>query len=325
MLVPLTGNGSDASPYRPSFPPGIEKIPGSNWSAHIPSKADGSPQYPDAYVCFPAGFKFPPGLTALPPVEVAKGVLARDPKADLKWTNVPPAIIKASWQDYLNRAYRLVGKYLGIAYAWAASATDNFTGTGALSSNWSTGYSPESAPTRVSDAAECAIGVRCVASYNAMVPDADQYAQGVITQYQTDTNGGDVGPAVRMEAPSTFSGYFARCGSLTTGTVSTLIQKRISGIASTVGTETASLAWAFGDLSRLEIVGGTLTVYRNGTPVATGPADGTLLLSGRGGMMINSANATDGSDISRLDDFEVGDLGVVTPTAGVRRRVVIVQ
>lgn len=326
-LVALTGNGSDASPYRPNLPPGITKIPGASWSAQIPAKADGTPLYSDVYVCFADGFKFPPGLSALPPAEAAKGVLARDPKANLKAMTPPPAVIKGSWQDYRDRAYRLAEKYLGMAKAWAAFAIDNFnTGTSALSGSWSVGYGSEGTPTVISNAAECAIGSRCVAGYNALTTTGDMYAQGVITQYTPPgvSTDGDAGPAVRMGAPTAFDGYFARCGNFSGGTVSTLLQRRhSSGTNATVATEIASGAWAFGDTARIEIIGTAITVYRNGTPVASNPD--SALTGGRGGMMLNSAFSTYSGDTARLDNFEVGDIGGGGGPASTRRRVVVVQ
>ena len=323
-LVTLTGNGSEASPYRPLFPPGIEKLPGFKWNAHIPSKPDGSPQYPDAYVCFPEGFKFPPGLAALPPGQAAAGILKRDPSADVKhMADIPPAVIKGSLRDYGERVFRLARYYLGVAYAWAASATDNFTGTGALSANWSSGYTGEGTPTRVSDAAECAQGVRCLASYNAFVPGANQYAQGVITQYENiGSDPGDAGVGVRMATPSTFSGYFARCGNFSSSTESTAFQKRISGANTSLGIESGSLLWAFGDTVRLEANGSALTLKRNGVTVLTASDSAPELVSGRGGIFLNSISASVGRE-ARLDNFEVGDLAGAGTVA--KRRVIIVQ
>jgi hypothetical protein len=337
LLLPIIGDGSDKSPFQPSFPPGMSKIPGFKWNAHIPSKPDGTPQYPDTHVCFPEGFKFPPGLAALPPAQAAADIKKRDPKADvLHMAKIPPTVIKGSWQDYRDRAYRLAKKYLGAALAWAASATDAFTGTGTLGANWSTGYGSESAPTRVSDVAECALGVRCLASYSAMVPGADQYAQGVVVQYAEGLDG-DAGVGVRMAAPSTFTGYFARAGYFAEitpggGEGSTKLEKRVGGSSTVLASDPTYPLWVQTpgvtpgtDVVRLEAVGTALTLLRNGTPLLT-PTDSTSpLTSGRGGIFINSLNAVDDLNVGRLDNFEVGDLGVVTPSAAVRRRVVIVQ
>lgn len=324
LLLPLTGNGSDASPFQPSFPPGMNKIPGFKWNAHIPSKTDGTPQYPDAYVCFPEGFKFPPGLTALPPAEVAGGILKRDPKANVgHMAKLPPAVIKASWRDYYERASRLARKYLGVAFAWAALATDNFnSGTSALSANWSSGYTGESIPTVVSDAAECAFGLRCIASFNALVPGPDQYAQGVVAQYDIG-NDGDAGVGVRMAAPSTFTGYFARTGLFTSIGGSTRLQKRVGGANTSLSSDATFPVWAAGtDIVRLEAIGTALTVYQNGDILLTGTD--SEISSGRGGIFLNSANALEGETASfaRLDNFELGDLGEGVPTVA-RRRVVV--
>jgi TATA-box binding protein (TBP) (component of TFIID and TFIIIB) len=125
-----------------------------------------------------------------------------------------------------------------------------------------------------------------------------------------------------MAAPSTFSGYFARCGRHVSGSVSTLLQKRVAGASTTVGTESGYPLWSFGDVARLEISGTGLTVFRNGVSVLTG-TDSTHT-SGRGGMMLNSAFAVSGSETARLDDFEVGDIATVGG-AGTRRRVVGIQ
>ena len=310
-LVTLTGTGSDAAPFRPQFPPGIEKTPGFKWTAQIPSKADGTPQYPDAYVCFPDGYKFPPGLAALPPGQAAAGILKRDPTASLQhMMNLPPAApIKGSLRDLGERAYRIARYYLGVAVAWAVTATDSFTGTGPLSGNWSGGYTGESTPSVVSNAAECADGQRCVASYNAFVPGADQYAQGVVTQYRTDLDG-DVGVGVRIADPPTFTGFFARAGRfLAGGPGSTALQKRINGVNTALSSDTGYPIWNFGDTIRIEVSGTGLIVKRNNTPILTGTDPGSpFLTSGRGGMMLNSLNSAGPSSRGRLDDFEIGGL-----------------
>lgn len=311
-MVNIIGDGSDASPYRPNLPPGI------TWNAHIPSNPDGTPKFADSVVCFPDSLPAQAAKRAISTQNAKDTIQARDPK--IKDVNavdkLPSPIIRGSLRDYWQRAYRFAQRHIGKAVAWAASAIDTFDRTdGALGANWASGYSGEGTATIVSNAAECAVTLRCVASYSAFVPGANQYAQGITLQYNSSGDS-DTGVGVRLAAPATFTGYFARCGIV--GANTTVIQKRIAGSGTNLATE-AVTAWQTTDVVRLEASGTALTLKRNGVLLlSTTDSD---IASGRGGILLASTTSEAGQE-ARLNDFETGDLGGV---ARVPRKPIVIQ
>jgi hypothetical protein len=80
ILVPITGDGTQKNPYRPSLPPAIILVPGLKWTAQMPFE-NGKPKFSDAWVYIPDSIRLPKGITQASPETAKANILARDPKA----------------------------------------------------------------------------------------------------------------------------------------------------------------------------------------------------------------------------------------------------
>lgn len=85
LLRPIVGTGTQADPFRPGFPntiPPITDLPGFRWNVHIPSNADGTPQFADCYVWIPDSFTLPGGVVVVPLNTARTAIITRDPKTN---------------------------------------------------------------------------------------------------------------------------------------------------------------------------------------------------------------------------------------------------
>lgn len=89
ILLPITGDGSRENPYRPNLPLTVREIPNLRWSAHIPSNADGTPKFTDAYVWIPDNFTLPGSVVVINTLTARTQIKARDPNVSLTGLEMP--------------------------------------------------------------------------------------------------------------------------------------------------------------------------------------------------------------------------------------------
>ena len=162
-------------------------------------------------------------------------------------------------------------------------------------------------------------GVDCVEGYSTLIPGNNQYVQFSLPIGFTSVSPGTLWASaiVRLQAPSTYSGYYCRAQpDLETNT--SRIRRVDAGSNSTLANDTTNPQWAAGDVVRCEITGTSINFKKNGVTVMSASTGGEYT-SGRGGINIADDPA---SVFNPIDNFEVGDLGAV---AIVRHRAVVIQ
>ena len=190
-----------------------------------------------------------------------------------------------------------------------ARASDNFSiaDEDPLSSGglWDGGYSPSAANLKIvtNRVRAGTIDTDSIATYNGIAPGPDQFSQFTLTAYDTLVNHNS-GGLVRGASPTTKTLYWggARVRPLTNVSK---IRKLISNVETDLA-ET-STAWAVNDVVRLEIIGTTITVFRNGTSVlSTTDSD---IASGRVGIFMDFDVA---ESVIEVDDWSGGDFGLIS-------------
>jgi hypothetical protein len=141
---------------------------------------------------------------------------------------------------------------------------------------------------------------RCGALWTADSFEDDQYAAVTLTLVHNcasnssgDSLGGGIGVALR--GASGGDGYFV-CGANNR----TIVVARISGVDTVLYDDTPS--WSDGDVLRAQVVGSTITVFRNDTQVAEVDASESAIASGHAGMFFLGGNF----GTLRLDDWSAG-------------------
>lgn len=174
-------------------------------------------------------------------------------------------------------------------------ATENFTGSGALSANWSNDSAEDGAWTRSTDVGVPTGTGRSTAFYTGVTTPASQYAQVKIITLHTVTDQG-CGPIVRGNTGADGDLYLAQ-----TNTVETRLYKRVSSAYTQLGADASPCS--VNDILKLEAIGNKITVYINDIAVI-GPVTDSGVASGFGGIW----GVVGGS----IDDFEVGDFAAVS-------------
>ena len=82
IKLPITGIGTANDPFRPAIPANVASLPGLKWSAHIPGKPDGTPQFADCYVWVPDSFALPGKIVVISKPTAQSDILSRDSKVD---------------------------------------------------------------------------------------------------------------------------------------------------------------------------------------------------------------------------------------------------
>lgn len=210
----------------------------------------------------------------------------------------------------MRLAIKILAALLFLAIATSAIAgnsTDNFnrTDNADLGTAWDV-YNSAACQIVNNQAGGSTGGTRCSEGYNTLVPGNPQYSQAVISDINDTGSGMDVNVIVRLQAPTTYSGYL--CRAIINGTPDTaLIQRRDAGSGTDIANDGGGITWAIGDVIRCEASGSTITLYRNGVSVLS--VVDAAYASGRGGIAILLPAS---SNYMRLDDFDVGDLGAAT-------------
>lgn len=172
-------------------------------------------------------------------------------------------------------------------------ATDNFTradSTG-LGANWTVVTSEGSFDIHLNKALCHDKTVDSCEFYNGVVWPNDQYAEITVAGIQSPGQlGAGLGCLVRASASAqTYYRAFA------TGSGGQFqLKKRIAGVGTTLATAAGSVV--LGDVIRLEAIGTTLNVYKNGVLVI-GPVTDASIASGNAGIHYSSAD-TNPDDIS---------------------------
>jgi hypothetical protein len=131
----------------------------------------------------------------------------------------------------------------------------------------------------------------------------DQYSQATLTGVQEYP-----GVGVRMSSCSggcgyglfiDFDGAFCEVQKITNGAF----------VATISGTDCSSAPWAAGDVARLEVIGSSFVIKRNGVVVTSGGSDSTYT-SGAPGIMTFANGLPDETPVTgrNLDDWSGGDI-----------------
>jgi hypothetical protein len=183
----------------------------------------------------------------------------------------------------------------------AVLATDPFTGSGALSANW-TQQNTDGTFTLVTNAAQpTSFGGDAANNYNAITWPDDQYSQAKVT-VAGGTGDAGLGVACRM-ATGARTYYFAVVNKAASNNVS--ICKFVAGTFTLIASRT--ITWVDGDVLKLQVTGAgpvTLEVFQNGTQLGADISDSTsTIASGRAGIK-HSSSTTSGF----VDDWEGGSV-----------------
>ena len=298
LTLPIIGDGSEGSPYRPDIPKSLAQYA---WTAHIPPKipfkADG-PKYADAIVCLPDSVKLPISMAPMTRDIAIREMAKRDPRIDVSPLSVKVPEPKTVIGKMIEAAIRGLWRWLEPALAWATSSTDNFNR--ADNADLGAAWDVYTTPCQIlSNAAHSDGGGtnRCIEGYNTYIPTANQYVE--ITLAGNTPTSGDVSALVRLQAPTTYSTYLCRAN-FGEGGASSNIQRRDAGSLANLASESSTNWGSAPDVIRCEITNSAITFKRNGSTLLTTANDGTYT-SGRGGIGIFD-------DLDFIDNFEVGDL-----------------
>lgn len=170
---------------------------------------------------------------------------------------------------------RSIGLILSLLLAVPAYAvTDSFTGSagtalGTYSANWTVKVNAGDVVIAVGGVgASLTTNTSAVAFYNATSAANDQFAQGTLNFQGYPTSNEAVGVCVRVN--SSGSGY---CATFYIANNQAYIVNMVAGVFTGVVIADGT-SWTPGDVMRLEVVGTTLTLKRNGTTTAS-QADST--------------------------------------------------
>ena len=333
LSLPIVGNGvdvigkdelllpDDQGGYRPKIPTILTDLYPRAARSYVTIGWSGGPTRSGVITCFRDSVVIPARL----------GPMTRD-QAMQQIHNANPTIHynpdtlkipeRSSLEDFVDKAWRMAWRYLGPALAWATSSTDDFNraDNSDVGAAWDV-Y--QSQPCRIlsQKVTNTTGSVECAEGYNTYVPTANQYVQFSMPD-GIDFGDRHLTALVRLQAPSTFSGYV--CRAQPPGLTNTSRIRVVSnGSFSTLGNDTTQ-TWAHGDVLRCEVTGsgtGTqITLKRNGVTVFSQTDSGGNYNSGRGG--INVLDDPGDPQVS-IDDFEVGDLG--GGAVVVRHRPIVIQ
>lgn len=185
-------------------------------------------------------------------------------------------------------------------------ASDNFNradGT-SLGANWTVQVARDSPAIGTNEATVAASPLTPAwAYYSGTSFPADQWAEGVIGSRVHPGADEGAGPSVRMTSTGSAYGYFVQGGATDTRLY---LYNGVNGYTQ-LGTTAGSVG--SGDTLRLEIVGTSLTVKKNGSTYIT--ATDSTLSTGAAGLWLTGASlATSGSlDSWQAGDFEAGSGG----------------
>lgn len=172
------------------------------------------------------------------------------------------------------------------------SAYDNFNrANGALGANWTNQFAGSGQAMAISsNQAGANLNATGGASYTAISPAPDQFAQTVVSVVTATAHGAGVGVRV-----ASGRGYF--CAESTTTLELTKYQFGAGPPTATFAT--TGVSGTSGDIIRIEAFGPNLTCYRNGVSTLTGSDTG--FTNGNPGILVNDNTA-------RVDNFSGGNL-----------------
>lgn len=168
-------------------------------------------------------------------------------------------------------------------------ATDDFSGTGALSGDWSQAYDWP-IPARVSDQIKGNSAGNQLARYTGTLFSSNQFASLRVT-----STSDSLAPCVRVQSTSN-SGY---CAKLINHPSYFAIIKIESGVESSI-----KLVWdtvSVGDVIGISISGTTITAYKNGNPYSSETIEDSTYSTGGPGVWTWGTTTT-------ADDFSAYDL-----------------
>ena len=337
-LFNLKGNGSDSASWDADIPSTVfaANPNGLSWINIWAVNPAGKPTHADVLACFHDSIALP-GIKVLPDAAANGIIKSRAPATDINVINkispptAPPpkksAVEKA--REHAIRSWRWVPELFQTAIAWAASASDSLAraDNADLGANWDGGYGLDSCSIVSNAATGTNSGVACLEVYNAFTPTNDQAAQATVSDMSGTVIGDTAAVGVRLANPPTMAMYLCRAQTAEAIPVATTtrIQKRTPTGNFQVAVENAN-SWLANDVLRLEVTGGSpanLNCYRNGgSPLLTWSdandgSTGTVITSGKGGIMVSVTSGTLG-----LRNFEISDLGVA-PGVVAKRRVIL--
>lgn len=176
-------------------------------------------------------------------------------------------------------------------------ASDDFNrANGALGADWASFFGG------ITVSGNAALGGSLVsaARWTASTFAADHWSEATISGFASGTT--YPGVAVRLDASG--NGYYIAIDS-----GNAYVQRLTGGVEFSIATRSTS--WANGDVMRLEVVGTTLKVFKNGTQVGTDVTDATYS-SGQPGLFCYGAATVDGW--SADDGVPVGPVITADPT-----------
>lgn len=171
-------------------------------------------------------------------------------------------------------------------------ATDAFTGTGALSGNWTVLLGSASRVTDQAVLTDTGAG-QIIASYTGITTPNNQYCQGVIGSIVDTVS--DQGAGLILRCSDSSNLYL-----LQGNTHETRIYKKVAGTFTQLGSDGPAIA--AGDVLYFEIQGTQLIAKKNTSTICGSPTD-SALSSGNTGLWGAPAS---GITVA-MDTFEVGD------------------
>ena len=279
-LLPIIGNGTRDDPYRPNLPAGVA------YSAQIPTGSDGRPLYLEAPVWLDDWEMVPVGLvTSLKSQTAIQDWLKQKGLNDeLPGMQRPPQV-------------RDVQAFFGSTLASDSFDREDNVDLGAL---WDAGYLGQSNAQIVGNRVRAGVaGNDSIESYNAVTLPNDHWARFTISTIQ---GAGVCSPRVslRMSAPPTQSMYEFLALRNVSGQRSR-IHKFVEGVFTNIANENVT-TWASGDVLEGEVIGTTLTLYRNQSTTALLTVVDASLTSGRAGFNLYSVTIAD----TEIDDWSAG-------------------
>lgn len=309
--------------YDPAIPP-TAGLPNDYVTDGIPT-VGGKPKFSTVITCFRDSVVISPRLSPMTRDQAAMIIHNRDPGVRFNPDSLKLPERRGFIQGLLDRAWQTAVRYIEPALAWATTSTDNFDRADNAdltdgSHGWDPYDNPTSSPCQIlnNSATNTTNTIDCVEGYSTYIPGANQYVQLSLPLGFVRDDFFFVSAIVRLQAPSTYSGYVCRAQP-PSQTNTSRIRRADAGSLSTLLNDT-TVTWAVGDVLRCEITGYVITFKRNGVTVFSKDDPGTTYATGRGGINILDGPADPGNPI---DDFEVGDLagGAVT----VRHRPLVLQ
>ncbi len=336
LQLPIAGDGMDVKgvlddskldnkhgSFRPDIPKQITdlypKLAYTYTTIGFPKIIGGKPEFSTLFACFLDSLVIPSGLGPMTRDYAAMLAHNRDPKVAFNPDVLKIKEPKTTAALLFDRFWRVASRYLGAAVAWATTSADNFNR--ADSADMGAAWDPyiDACRIKINAASSSTNAVECVEGYSTLIPGGNQYAQAVLSQGFLNS-GRYVWLIVRLQAPTTYSGYYCRAQS-DDQTNTSRIRRVDAGSSSTLANDTTVPQWVAGDVLRCEITGTTITFKKNGLTIISA-ATSSEYSTGRGGLGVLDDPGVSDFDLNILDDFEVGDLGAATV---VRHRPIVIQ